>query len=397
MEVFKMKTRFLFSLIFIMLITIFTGCPVDPGNKPTATSIPLITPTPIPVIPAENPVKFALYDGTNLMYYDGENTKIAYSGKIKKAANRVLSVDNVLTYFDDYGSVEYSKWLPLAPDAIIIDEIVRSKDIVYEDDVWILEHITPEEAYAAGAMYRDYCRIYYNGVEITDPMWWMNQWEPHEILLTESGLIIARNNLGSYHNINGTEAILKAYNNGMIIYNVNTSTHSGYFADNEGIKFEQWGYNYFNGCRWQEANNKWYASHGYTWSYNEGLIENANVMWSWTNQSMYPTFVYLANAQSASILPAGIQFENGEEVTYWIECNLGVLFRFIPSINQMEYIARIYVGDGSKITGALQINNLKPIWNDGLLYFHNDGSIKVFDPVTGVTSIFSEDMEIIEW
>jgi hypothetical protein len=355
------------------------------------------TPDPPPVIPAINPVKFALYDGTNLMYYDGENTKIAYSGKIKKAANRVLSIDNVLTYFDDYGSPEYSKWLPLAPDAIIIDQVVRSRAIIYEDDVWILEHITPKESYAAGAMYRDYCRIYYNGTEITEPMWWMNQWAPNEIILSESGLIIARNNLGSYHNINGTEAIYKAYNNGMIIYNVNTSTHSGYFADNEGITHEQWTYNYFNGCRWQEADGIWYATHGYTWSYTTRLEENANVMWGWTNSATYPTFVNLANGQSASIIPAGIQTENGEQVTYWIECNLGVLFRFIPSINQMNYTARVYVGDGSKSYGAMQLDNLKPVWNEGLLYFHHDGSIKVFDPVTTVTSIFSEDMEIIEW
>ncbi len=396
-----MKTRFLFLLIFIILTLLFTGCPVDPEPVPTATPVitPIITPTPIPVIPAINPVKFALYDGTNLMYYDGENTRIAYAGKIKKAADRVLSVDNVLTYFDDYGSVEYSKWLPLAPDAIIIDEVARSRSraVVYEDDVWILKHITPEEAYAAGAMYRDYCRMYYNGIEITEPMWWMNQWAPSDIILSESGLIIARNNLGSYHNINGAEAIYKAYNNGMIIYDVNTSTHSGYFADNEGITHEQWTYNYFNGCRWQEAGDKWYATHGYTWSYTEGLIENANVMWSWTNQSMYPTFLNLANGQAATILPAGVQIENGEEVTYWIECNLGVLFRFIPSINQMDYTARVYVGDGTRTNGGNLVNVLKPIWNEGLLYFHHDGSIKVYDPVTTVTSIFSEDMEIIEW
>ncbi|MDD5006455.1 MAG: hypothetical protein PHS93_08030 [Candidatus Omnitrophica bacterium] len=398
-----MKTKISFIFFLIMLFTIiFTGCPVNPGPEPTAeptaAPTPTATPEPAPVIPAENPVQFALYDGTNLHYWDGVTKKIVYTGNVKSAAPRVLAIDNVLNYFDEYGSVEYASWLKIVPTAITIQKKqakLLSREIVYDDDVWMLDHITPEWAYANGGMYRDYCAIYYNDVMIGN--WWDNMWNPAEVFVTESENIIARNDYLSFHNINGTENIFKAYPNGMIIYNVNTSSRNGYFKDNEGTTFSQWGTNYFNGGRWQEADNVWYSHNGYEWSYTAGVTENANALWCFNFQAQYPVWVQLANAQTASIATAGVLEENGEEVLYWIECNKGNLFRYIPSINQIDFIFRIYIGDGTKAYGGNQINVIKPVWNEGLMYFHHDGSIKVYDPVAGTVEIFSEDMEIIEW
>lgn len=389
-----MKKILLTTILLIMLL-IGCGNPFENFN-PTPTPTPGITPTPIPVEPAENPVKFALYDGENLMYYDGENITQAYSGTIKKANKRQLSIDNVLNYFDDYGNVEQSDWLAVEPEAIVTEKNNSSaRAVVYNDDVWMLDHIPPDVAYSLGGLYKDYTQIYFNNVALGN--WWDQIWNPEQIITTECGLIIGINNTNSYHNINGDEIIFKAYENGLTIYDVDTDSRSGYFADDEGQTFEEWSFNYFFNCKWQQADGIWYASHGYEWSYTDGLTEQANIMWTMNFYDQYPIFFQLPYAQYASICPAGVLEENGEEVLYWIECNRGELFKFIPSINQIISITRIYLGDGTRVYGSNQIDVLKPIWIEGGMYFHHDGSIKLFDPGTGLISIFSEDMEIIEW
>jgi hypothetical protein len=377
------------TVFLVLLILFFVGCTIEP--EPTTGPEP--TQTPIPVIPAENPVVFALYDGVNLMYYDGENTTIAYTGKIEAASPAVLSIDNVLNYFDEYGNVESSNWLSIAPDAITIQEKPKTRDMVYKDDFWMLERIPPEVAYAQGGLYKDYAVIYYNNKQIGE--WWENVWNPAQIITTGSGMILGIDDNTAYHNINGDENVLHAYDKGLAIYDV--VDHDCWMSDSNGARKESFGFNYFYNCRWQLADEIWYGSNGYTWSYAKGLTENANCMYDLNSQPTYPVWMNLKHAQYCSVVPAGVVKENGEDILYWIECNLGILFKFVPSINQMIYVSRIYIGEGTKIYGSNQMDIIKPAWAESKLYFHNESSIKKYDPTTMTTAIFSNDMELIPW
>lgn len=357
---------------------------------------PQPTETPIPVIPAENPVIFALTDGESLQYYDGENFTTAYTGKIREAGKRALSIDNVLTYFDEYGKVDGSKWLPFVPDLIkAVNKPATRSETVYDDDVWMIEHMLPAEAYALGGLYRDYAIIFYNGEQITGLF--DNQWNPSEIIVTGSGIIAAIDDNMAYHNINGADKIFFAADEGLAICNVVTTSRTGVFSDENGTRSENWGSNWLFNTRWQKAGDKWYGSFGYEWTFAEGLTENANIMQTMTDQLKYPVWFALEYNEKASIIPAGSRQENGEKVLYWIECNRGTLFRQVPSINQLQYVSRIFIGDGSRVYGSNQVFKVKPKWQSDKIYFHHEGKIKKHDPVAGTTEIFSEDKKLISW
>ena len=84
-------------LIILAVLAVLYACPqIQPEPEPTKTPIPQETPEPITPEETAGPVLFAVYDGNNLRFWDGENLTNGYTGDIKVAGNRKLSIGDVL-------------------------------------------------------------------------------------------------------------------------------------------------------------------------------------------------------------------------------------------------------------------------------------------------------------
>ena len=367
-------------IIIILLLLIFSCGPLTPDNPPV-----IIHEDPPPEEPPEepvlNPVLFALYDGTDLLFYDGDNTTLAYTGSIKQAGPRIIAVDDVLYYFDDYGQIIKSEWLPVYPEALTISG----------SDVYTFERIDPDEALSLGAMAREYTRVFENNTEIG--AWYLNQWRVSKAFVLDNGDIVAVDTAGRFNTIIGSDDYWRAYPAGIGIYQFNPGNRTAYISDSTGDYFVSWSTNYFNSSTWQESGSVWYSNNGYEWT-PSGLLENTNSLWDFTS-TPYP--VMLPNGEPPTVIPAIVRIENSESVTYWIECNSGYLLRHIPSIDKLETIVRLYTGDGNRSTGVSMTSYIEPVLIGDILYFHDSGSIMKYDFNTGLVSIFSQEMEIMEW
>lgn len=350
--------------------------------------------------PADPPVEMsnillALYDGATLRLWDGNTLNDAYVGHVIPAGRKKLAIEDVLYYFDENGASVASKWLPVIPTAVVTTESssLSRASVVYEDDVITLEDIPPEEAYALGARYKNYTRVFENGVEIG--AWYLNEWECTDVIKTASGHILAIDGLGRYINLTDDKEIDTAYEDGIMLYNM--ETQYGYIADASGSYEVTWSMNYFDHSRWQLADGVWYTENGYTWTPETGVISNANCLYDLNAWATMPELYTGIFPDMPYLLPAGVHEENGEEVTYWIECNTGKLLRHIPSIDRLDMVIELYDGPDTRSGGIPYFNTLDPVIIDGLMYYHEDGAVKTFDLTTGLVSVFSVDQEVIEW
>lgn len=406
-----MKKLFLFTLTVFLLSIVF----VLIGCKQVTEVVPEVIEDP-PIIahddpPPEEPpvvvdnienVVLALYDGATLRLWDGTSLTDAYVGHVVPAGNKKLAFEDVLYYFDDTGNSVHSKWLPVVPDKVIAvkqsslraeTSTLSRSAVAYEDSVITLEDIPPEEAYPLGARYEHYTRIFENGEEIG--LWYLNEWECTDVIQTASGHILAIDELGNYRNLTDDKNIETAYDGGIMTYNM--GTQEGYISDESGEYAVTWSMNYFDNSRWQLAGGVWYTENGYTWTPETGVLSNVNKMYGWNSfatchedyDGIFPSMPYM--------LPAGVYYENGEECTYWIECNTGQLYRHIPSVDRLDMIIELYDGDGTREGGIPYFNTLDPQVIDGKMYYHEGGAIKTYDFTTGLVSVFSTDQEVIEW
>lgn len=392
--------RFRERLLILALIALafgFFSCDLAP---PVPDSPPVVIPTDPPpedppIDPVANPVLFALYDGTTLRYFDGENLTTAYTGDVEFAGPRTVSIDEVLYRFDDMGSVEASEWLPANPEALTLRPTGASasaRSVAYSDEVYTLERIDPDTAYSLGALHEEYTRIFADSVE--SGAWYLNEWRVDEVFTIANGDVIARDTATFLHNLTSADEYWKAYEGGIGIRDFNPTSRNAYICDATGDYYVRWSTNYFNASKWQECDSTWYSQNGYTWNPTDGLTEQANELWGF-NVSPYP--VTLPYGESPVAVPAGIRYENSEWVTYWIECNSGNLFRHIPSLDRLDQTLRLYTGDGTRATGVSIASYIDPVIVADVLYFHYDGSIMQYDFGTGIVSVFAGDQEILPW
>ena len=368
-------------LLSASLIYITLSC-----SLPTPDDPPIIVhedppPEDPPEEPVINPVLFALYDGSELLFYDGTDTTIAYDGAVIKADPRIIAIDDVLYHFDEYGNVLKSEWLPVYPEAVVISG----------NDIYTFERIDPDTAFSLGAMFREYTRIFENNTEIG--AWYLNQWRVSDAFVLDNGDIVAVDTAGGFNTIIGSDDYWRAHPGGIGIYQFNPGNRTAYITDSTGDYFVSWSTNYFNSAAWQESDGTWYSNNGYEWT-SQGLLENTNSLWDFTSVP-YP--VILPNGEPPTVIPAAARIENSESVTYWIECNSGYLLRHIPSIDKLETIVRLYTGDSYRSTGISMASYIEPVLINDILYFHDSGSIMKYDFQTGLVTIFSQEMEIMEW
>lgn len=406
--------------LFLLLVTVLLGTMLLVSCKQIAGSIPEVITEDPPVIvhtdppPEELPIEIevdlsdvilALYDGSNLRLWNGTILVDAYVGHVRTAGNKKLAFEDVLYYFDDSGNSVYSQWLPVIPSKLIATEsatlsrslsrsLASPKSVVlYQDDVITIEDILPAEAYDLGARYEHYTRIFENNVEIGQ--WNLNEWECTDVIQTASGHILAINEHGAYINLTDDKVVETAYDGGIMTYNM--GSQEGFIADETGEYAVTWVMNFFDNSRWLKADGVYYTESGYSWTPEGGVISEANVMYGWNDWDTYPEEYEVSYNERPYILPAGINYENGEECTYWIECNTGGLYRHIPSIDRLDKVIELYDGPDTRAGGIPYFNTLDPQVIDGKLYYHESGTIKTFDFTTGMVSVFSINQEVIEW
>jgi hypothetical protein len=329
--------------------------------------------------------------------WDGIIFTIAYTGQIESAGNRKLSIDSILYYMDENGIATQSAWLPTVPDTIIAVPKAKSRaDIVYQDEVTILEDIPPLEAYNLGALYRHYTRIYVDNIELTgDRAWNMNEWQVISVIETASGHIIARDATTAWHNLTDDKVIKTAYPGGIMLYNM--GAQHGYIADETGEYEVTWSANYFDNAYHQLADGVWYTENGYTWTADTGVISEANSMYCWNTYTTYPATYDAPYGEKPWIIPAGVREENGEQCTYWVECVTGKLYRHIPSIDNLSVITALYAGPYTRIGSEIYHNTLTPVIIENLLYYHANGNIYTYNFDTTVVAVFAGDQQLIPW
>jgi hypothetical protein len=383
-------------IILIFLAVLFIGCS-DPGSSVTTLPTPVIPTTPPPEIPDNsitNDVILALYDGSTLRYYDGESVYDAHVGKIKPAGSKKLSLGNVLYYFDEKGKSVASRWLVDEPDGIIAVESDPSKSrsyTAYEDDIYTLITVEEDEAYASGATHDEFTRVFINGEE--QGLWNYNKWSTDHVIETASGHILVFTKDGHWKNLTDSIEIDVAYPGGIIFHK--TAKGEGYIYDENGRNNLIWEENYFDNAKFQKAGEKWYTNNGYI--YGNGTVQSkATIMYDFINYP-YPDIYNGPWPEKPLIIPAGVRFEHGEEVIYWVELVTAKLYRFIPSINQVECIVELFTPPMSRYNAQGYYKNLKPQIIDDGLYYHDVTTLKKYDFASGVISNFAADQEVIVW
>lgn len=383
-------------LLFLTLL-FMVACPaVDP---PAPIPTPTIEPLPFTIgqNPNGQPVELAVITEGYMEFKTGGELWRVVDGVVKSAKKNIYSIERegvaYLLEFNEYGAVIDWTILNTAPIAITVKDGDSIRDITSGDEVWLLEEITPEESQAMGGLYRDHTRIWKNGVEVG--AWNQNRWKADCVFVPGAGITVARNAGGSWHNLEGDTNIVRAYDGGIIINDVNAEAKTGVISDNTGNHPVTFTLNFFIGAYWQEAGGVWYSHNGYTWSSAAGLNEQVNELWGW-NIGDYPTTGH-PTGEIPLPIPAGVRMEGAEEVTYWLECNSGWLIRHVPSFDRVDIERRLYDGDYLRETGARLSRELDPVISGDHLYFNYDNEVRDYNFNTGEVTVFTGDAQIIPW
>lgn len=354
-EVLKMK-----KLIYLLMILIFLSCEV-----PTGTNIvtylpedPIDDPEPLPEI---EDIIMLLYDGLDLRIYDGENFKIIYTSEhIKFGGDKTISIDDYLYRFDSQGIVTESFRLNGIPEALLWDN---------GDSYNFSEYF-----------------IYKNGDSIGNFFF-----DIKSASMNSRGELIAIDKINGLHNITGSTVPFRLYN-GLYISDINYSSKTA-CINGLMVSFHE---NYFYNSRWQQCGDKFYSNFGMEF-YGTTFIENSTALQDFKSETFPYVIEELANAQKPSLHPAGQNYEHSEWVAYFIESTSGHLIKYTPSIDSYDILPKLYWTNNIMSDGNLIAESLNPVWIENKMYFHHDGSIKVYDPVIGSVNIFSKEQEVWEW
>lgn len=378
------------KILILLFIALLFGCNMDSGNyiEPTENVTDNTPSESLPEVDPENPensgaVVFGLYDGSDLTYYDGSTFNTAYTDKkIRQADNRVLSIEDILCYYDENGAVTASYQLPSVPDHILtVDSVSSGRSTIIGIDVWTFETIDPDTAQDLGAMKKTYTKIYKNSTEFSN--WYLNEYEIKNVYAFENRLII-ETTASALVNLSDAAVPFKCYSD-LLITDVDYTNRKSIMNDVE-VSFSQ---NYFYTSKWQKCGDIFQSQHGLVFNGTE-LYENATALQDFISMEW-------TNGQKYSLWPSGEREENSEYVSYWIDSTSGWLVRYVPSIDSYSFPVRLFIGSMNYADGNMTADTLDPVWIEDKLYFHESGSIYFYDPAYGTVQVFSDDQEIMEW
>lgn len=351
--------------IIIIIMAFLTACSSDKKSATVNVTDPYIPPIItdqdnetdetdeiIEDIGLEGGTKYLVYqDGEQVKFFNGSAVYVGYTGNSTYAGDRIITVNNTLYYMDANGDITEQFSLNIDPDFCVVD---------LSGNVWTADIIEPEEAYNQGALYKYYLKVYKNNVEYGN--WMERQYECVLFFLCGSD-IIAISSTGKYYDISGEKQDINSAM-GFVIYDFDSDTKT---AKIDGINIS-WSLNFFNSAKqWNGA----YSWNGYKWD-GTVLTENATVMQCWQLKTNYP----ITLPENAVLISAGSLIFSGETHYFFIECNSGWLFKYIPSSDTLVQIVRLYTGDGYRDTGLLYADILQPVCSYDSLYFKfSDGGL----------------------
>jgi hypothetical protein len=370
-----LKFPILTTLILIFLIAGCKDTEIVIAEAPNEIEEPIVNPDPPPEPPiTQQPIEMAVYDGSTLNGYDGIDWYPLLTGNVLQARNNFFVSDQtgfpVLYELNNMGAVLSEQNLPFFPS-----KILRA----WSGDVYSCENIPPADAHALGGQYKDYVQIWKNDIALT-AHWSLNQWKCTDIIETISGDVFALDDRSVYHGLNNSLAVDYAEHGGLLIYDLVIGQPSTAIYKTDTIYPETWICNYAfnpNARTWQFDGVNRYNANGYKWSEAGGLIEQATTMWSWN----------AAILEAPVLLSVGTRFESGEVVLYWLECNTGWLYRYIPSVDRMDQAVRLYIGDGLKASGILVKEYVNPYIVGDVVYFSHGGSLNKANLDSGIASV----------
>jgi hypothetical protein len=327
-----MKTLQRFCLFILFLFTL-QGCGSSGGGSSTPTPVPNQEPPQPPIEPPAVVYNLFIKYSDSVAISDGSTVDDLMLGQVANARDGFISVDDILYGIDTDGSEVISQRLITTPDAIAIGA-----------DTWIFEKIPSADAYAMGGLPRPYVRIYQNADIYSE--WYLNKWEVVDAFITDSGNLIAVDTVGRFRNIfDESLTVSYAQHNGLMIHSTDIDTHRSTITTSDGDFRVAYTFNYFFGANqwlYSPDSELWYSWNGYTFD-GANLSELATSM----------TDFILTGPNSPAVIAAGTRVEHSETVLYWIECNDGWLYRYTPSIDRLEQVARLYMGSGERLDGVI--------------------------------------------
>ncbi len=301
-------------------------------------------------------------------FYDSQKIVSWKTGDAVYAGNRSICHGTTLYRLDQQGRRMSSKNILSVPDFAAADG----------DNIWLAYNMTAVESADLGATPRAHTRIYYNATEYGD--WMTREFQTSEFLLAGSNLM-AYGVSGGWRNINGALSSFRiAIRDGFVVHDFDHDTHT---AKIDGVAVS-WSTNYFNSANfWLKSGSVWYSQNGYTWD-GATLTENGSALTCWRQIATYP----ITLPEGAVVISAGVRVENEEPCLYWIECNSGWVFRYVPSTNALTAHIRIYTGDGYRSTGLAMAAVLKPVIVSETLFFNfTDGQMYKVDLLHKQTTV----------
>ena len=394
-----MKINKLFFIILFAIFALFaTGCndesepptvvnvieaqEVEPETTDTTTDTDEPTPTdpttddpPTEPVPDPQLLVFAAI-GDNIRFWDGATW--VTTDFTNHAGGGYYVAGDLIQQFDEYGQSISEVY---APESM---EIIKKTSTGFVG----CDIIEPAEAYELGAMARTYSQIweYSDSTETWSEIgaWYLNEWRCADIIETESGEAIVRNTMGSFHPLGASTAIHAANDRGLLIRSYDAYSLRAYFETSQGSTFEAWSKNYLSAAKdWQKLGETYFSGNGYEYSFSGGSNEYANAMQDWRS-SPYP--LDLATGEGPTIIPLGVDIDLN--VIYWIEANTGWLVEHRLATDQVVTEKRLYVGDGTRLSGGSYAKTLNQILVDGVIYFSFDGSVMSIDLSSGAVSVF---------
>jgi hypothetical protein len=356
------------SLITITIILSLTSCKdktLDPIiiEKIDTITITVVTTNTITNVITNNvaipdgPVDFFTYENDSIFVYNGTkllwtNTKATYAGKFR------IAISNVLYYLDNNRNITNSVWLPTVPDLIAIRG----------NDIFMIKKIDPQTAYDSGGLYKHYTEIWKNGSTINH--WSLNQFESDKIIITENSAIIKKAG-GTYQDIEGFKINIFYADSDCIIHGYDVSPNVARFCWNGHDFNKNWVQNWLgNALSFQVANDTLYSPNGYH-------VTSDGIMYELQNQ--LTNFNIIISAEMQNPYKLCVRTENSEEVTYWLECNTGDVYRHIPSIDLLQKMTSFYSGNGLSVTGQNISKELDPFYMDNKIYYYYNGVTWQYD------------------
>jgi hypothetical protein len=339
--------------LFFAILLFIIACGSDSGtDKKTSVAEVNVTDPYVPPVIIPNPdkpdkigggIKYIIFqDGEQVKFFDGSSVYIGYTGDATFPGSMSATVNDKFYYMDSNGDIISQISLNITPDFCVVD---------LDGNIWTGEILEPCEP-----DYKYYFKAYKNNV-----LFKTLQTQITDMFLSGSD-VIAVNISGAYYDISGIKTGIN-YAGEFTVYDFNSATRT---AKINNIDIS-WTTNYFNTAKeWNGA----FSWNGYKWD-GATLSENGSSLQVWRIRANYP----ITLPENAVVISAGYSVFAGETHYFFIECNSGWLFKYIPASDALIQVVRLYTGDGMRATGISYSKTLNPVCGKDGLYFIFDGSL----------------------